>query len=284
MSTAIPDSTLPPFNKSKHITYWLRCLKTFLPWQYTSNDSNRMMLAYFTVSALDILSSLETSTTPAERADYVNWIYKCQHPQGGFRGFPGTDFGELANESNSVWDPANVPATYFALATLLILRDDLTRVKRSECLGWLSKMQRPDGSFGQTLGVEEGQIEGGTDTRFAYTAVGIRWILGGEYQGVGDVNVENLVQYIKRLQVRLYIQSVLSSPKSCTDLNSSHMMAEWVILFIMNLTVRVSVLAMKRVTNEYRWFYMLCRERLGHLRPNTRWNPGPRPSPPMASI
>jgi geranylgeranyl transferase type-1 subunit beta len=206
MSTSNPHAELPPFNKSKHITYWLRCLKTYLPWQYTSNDSNRMMLAYFTISALDLLSSLESSTSEQERAGYINWIYSCQHPDGGFRGFPGTDFGDRANEENALWDPANVPATYFALCMLLILRDDLTRVKRNECLSWLTRMQRPDGSFGQTLG-EEGKIEGGTDTRFAYTAIGIRWILGGgTSSNNGDVNVEKLVQCIKELQVR-FVQS-----------------------------------------------------------------------------
>jgi geranylgeranyl transferase type-1 subunit beta len=192
MSTSNPERELPSFNKSKHITYWLRCLKTYLPSQYTSNDSNRMMLAYFTISALDLLSSLESSTNEQERAGYIDWIYSCQHPDGGFRSFPGT----------TLWDSANVPATYFALCMLLILRDDLSRVKRSECLTWLTRMQRPDGSFGQTLG-EESKIEGGTDTRFAYTAIGIRWVLGGgSDRSLGDVDVDRLVQCIKELQVR----------------------------------------------------------------------------------
>lgn len=165
-----------------------------------------MMLAFFTISALDLLSSLESSTTAQERAGYIDWIYGCQHPDGGFRGFPGTDFGGRANAANALWDPANVPATYFALCMLLILRDDLARVKRDECLAWLTRMQRPDGSFGQTLG-EEGKIEGGTDTRFAFTAIGIRWVLGGGVDGgIGDVDVEKLVQCIKELQVR-FVQS-----------------------------------------------------------------------------
>ncbi|OCK83935.1 geranylgeranyl transferase type I beta subunit [Lepidopterella palustris CBS 459.81] len=187
-------------NHSRHINYWRRCLKTYLPYQYTSNDSNRMSLAFFIVSALDVLGNLETGITPGEREGYINWIYHCQHPEGGFRAFPATDFGELRNENNKAWDPANVPATFFALLMLAIFGDDLERVKRRECLEWLTRMQRPDGSFGETIG-ENGRIEGGNDIRFGYTGTGIRWILRGSVEGpvdgVSDINVDKLVECIR---------------------------------------------------------------------------------------
>jgi geranylgeranyl transferase type-1 subunit beta len=159
-----------------------------------------LMLAYFIISALDLLDSLKSSITAEEREGYVQWIYDCQLPEGGFRGFPGSDFGSRRNDENSTWDPANVPATYFALATLLVLGDNLERVKRRECLEWLTKMQRSDGSFGETL--VNDKIEGGMDMRFGYTAMGIRWILRGracgEVDGVPDVHVEKLVQRIRQ--------------------------------------------------------------------------------------
>jgi geranylgeranyl transferase type-1 subunit beta len=193
-------------NKARHVRYWTRCLKTFLPYQYIGNDSNRMMLGFFIVSALDLLDSLETCCTRQEREDYINWIYRCQLPDGGFRAFPGTDFGERSNEENKLWDPANVPATYFALSLLAVLGDDLVRVRRKECLLWLTKLQRPDGSFGETLG-ENGKIEGGLDPRFGYTAMGIRWILRGKAKGdvlgVQDVEVDKLVQCVRLSQVGL---------------------------------------------------------------------------------
>jgi len=186
-------------NRTRHINYWRRCIKTFLPHQYTGNDSNRMSLAFFMVAGLDLLGNLDTGITPEERQGFINWIYHCQHPEGGFRAFPGTDFGELRNEENKIWDPANVPATFFALSTLVILGDDLTRVKRRECLLWLTKVQRPEGGFGETLG-EDGCIEGGNDTRFGYTGSGIRYILRGTIEGavdgVPDINVDNLVKCI----------------------------------------------------------------------------------------
>jgi geranylgeranyl transferase type-1 subunit beta len=163
-----------------------------------------MMLAYFTITSLDLLDELDSHITDDERRGYIDWIYSCQHPEGGFRGFPGTDLGPKTNDLNRVWDPANVPATYFALATLLMLKDDLSRVQRYECLQWLTKLQRADGSFGQTLG-ENGSIEGGRDTRFGYTAMGIRAILRGntseDSAGAQDIGVDRLVEGIQTLQV-----------------------------------------------------------------------------------
>ncbi|KAG2419898.1 hypothetical protein HFD88_004695 [Aspergillus terreus] len=192
------------FNRERHIKYFLRCLKTFLPDLYTSNDSNRMLLAFFTVAGLDVLGELHNKTTPEERKGYIEWIYHCQVPSGGFRGFTGTDFGsERRTPDNEAWDPANVPATFFALVILLILGDDLSRVKRIECLQWLPKMQRHDGSFGEVLG-PGGQIEGGGDLRFCCFGAGTRYILRGRrgcgLQDVDDIDVDALVAFIEACQ------------------------------------------------------------------------------------
>ncbi|KAL4900584.1 hypothetical protein BDW74DRAFT_161733, partial [Aspergillus multicolor] len=192
------------FTKDRHITYFLRCLKTFLPGLYTSNDSNRMLLAFFTVSGLDLLGALQSKTTSEERRGYIDWIYHCQVPSGGFRGFTGTDFGaKKRTRTNEAWDPANVPSTFFALVILLILGDDLSRVKRTECLKWLPKMQRPNGSFGEVLGPGD-QVEGGGDLRFCCFAAGTRYILRGRrgtgLDGIEDINVKKLVAFIESCQ------------------------------------------------------------------------------------
>lgn len=166
-----------------------------------------MYLAYFIISALDLLDALNTVSTQHERRDYVNWIYRCQHPDGGFRMWPGTDFGERATRENAQWDPANIPATYFALAALLILDDDFQRLKRTQCLLWLQKMQRKDGSFGETL--VNGTIEGGRDPRFGYCATGIRHILRGDSAGqmvidgqtVHDIDVDEFVRCVSAAEV-----------------------------------------------------------------------------------
>ncbi|PYI09015.1 geranylgeranyl transferase beta subunit [Aspergillus sclerotiicarbonarius CBS 121057] len=192
------------FTKERHIKYFLRCLKTFLPSLYTSNDSNRMLLAFFTVAGLDLLGVLQSKTTPEERQGYIEWIYHCQVPTGGFRAFTGTDFGaENRTPDNEAWDPANVPSTFFALELLLILGDDLSRVKRAECLQWLPQMQRSNGSFGEVLG-PGGKIEGGGDLRFCCFAAGTRYILRGkggkDLADIKDIDVDKLAAFVQACQ------------------------------------------------------------------------------------
>lgn len=197
---------VPIFNTERHVKYYLRCLKTFLPSAYISNDSNRMLLAYLTLGGLDVLGVLQSKTTPEERQGYIDWLYHCQVPSGGFRGFSGTDFGdEKRTSDNEAWDPANVPATFFALVNLLILGDDLARVKRRECLEWLPKLQREDGSFGEVLG-PDGTVEGDSDLRYCCCASGIRYILRGHsgkgVEDVPDINVSKLISFIEACQVK----------------------------------------------------------------------------------
>jgi len=193
-------STPPPtLQKSKHIKYWLRCLKTCLPTDYTSTDLNRLTLGFFCIAALDLLGCLYTETTEEDRAGWINWIYKNQLPIGGFRGSPATDLGKGADGSE--WDPPIVPASFFALAALVSLGDNLERVKKRELLELLPKVQREDGSFGEWLG-GDGQIIGGSDMRFVYCAVAIRWILRGRegkgvVEGVKDIDVEGVVKFIR---------------------------------------------------------------------------------------
>ncbi|KAF2242738.1 putative geranylgeranyl transferase beta subunit [Trematosphaeria pertusa] len=190
-------------NYAAHIRYWRRNLKTFLPHHYTGNDSNRMMLALFILSALDILGDLQGALSAEERQGYIDWVYHCQLPEGGFRPSPATDFGPARNDENKVWDPAHVPATFFALLILTILGDDLERVKRRAILAWLRTVQRPDGSFGETVG-EGGRVEGGNDSRFGYMATAIRWILRGNIEGplgrVPDIDVDNFIDCIRKAE------------------------------------------------------------------------------------
>ena len=140
--------------------------------------------------------------------------------------WPGTDFGERSTDENAKWDPANVPATYFALAALLIMGDDFKRVRRRQTLQWLRIMQRQDGSFGETLVGE--RIEGGRDPRFGYCAAGIRHIIRGKTYGplmiddykVSDVDVDALVRCIRAAEVgrlttgRYTVLSILLTPNA----------------------------------------------------------------------
>ncbi|KAI9791917.1 MAG: hypothetical protein M1833_001299 [Piccolia ochrophora] len=197
-------SSGPTFNKEAHVRYWLRCLKTLLPTQYTSMDTIRMTLAFFILSALDLLSALQTRTSNVEREAYVDWIYRSQHPSGGFRGSPATSLGLQSGRQNEHWDPPNLAATFFALISLLVLGDDLARLEHRGCLDLLPKLQRGDGSFGELLG-EDGKPQGGTSMRYAYFAAAIRWILrGGKRPSAeADVDVPSLLKYINSSKVHM---------------------------------------------------------------------------------
>ncbi|KIW17578.1 hypothetical protein PV08_04773 [Exophiala spinifera] len=185
----------------RHVKYWKRCAQ-LLPEQYTAGESNRMSFGFFIVAALDLLDAIETATTPEERHSWIEWIYACQVPfTGGFRGFTGTNLGSMRTLHNWHWDSANLPNTYFALATLVILGDDLSRVKRKECVAWVRSLQRENGSFGEFLG-EDDAVEGGDDPRLCMCALGTLSILQGTEQGVGDspIDTVKLKEYISNCQ------------------------------------------------------------------------------------
>ena len=197
----------PYLDKDRHIKYWKRCAQ-LLPEPYTSGEASRMSFGFFIVAALDLLGVLETAVSPSERQGWIEWIYTCQVPHtGGFRGFTGTMLGALRTPHNWHWDPANLPYTYFALASLVILGDDLSRVKRSECLDWVMSLQREDGSFGEFLG-EDDVVQGEDDPRLCLCAVGTMRILQWEngYQGAHQFDETKLRQFIANCQVRNHCQ------------------------------------------------------------------------------
>ena len=196
-------------NKEKHIRYWLRCLKTYLPNAYTSNEAQRMSLAFFILSALDLLDALHAKTTASERAQYADWILRCQHPDGGFRGFTGTLTGD--GKSNE-WDAANLAATYFACAALVVLGVGMERVRRKECLEWVRRLQRGNGSFGEGIG--KGRVvEGAEDMRFCYLAAVTRWFLrrGEEIGEVEDIDVEGLAKWIEASVVSRVVMMTMTA-------------------------------------------------------------------------
>ncbi|KIW42663.1 uncharacterized protein PV06_06190 [Exophiala oligosperma] len=189
-------------DRDRHVKYWKRCAQ-LLPEQYTAGESNRMSFGFFIVAALDLLDALETATTPEERQSWIEWIYACQVPfTGGFRGFTGTNLGGMRTPHNWHWDSASLPNTYFALATLLMLGDDMNRVKRKECIEWVRSLQRQNGSFGETLG-EDDVIEGGDDPRLCMCALGTLCILQGRGLDGGSeslIDATKLKEYILNCQ------------------------------------------------------------------------------------
>lgn len=201
----------PTLEIDRHIKYWRRCLTTLLPTEYTSTDSSRMALAFFILSALDLLGAGVETLPEQDRKHLEDWILSCQHPNGGFCGspnhrFPDAYYVDIGQGKQQV-DPPNLAATYFAILSLTFV-GALDQIRRLDCLVWLSSLQRVDGSFGELVGLA-GRIEGGRDMRYCLFAAVIRWVLRGDdnnrrtygQEDVEDFNVEALVNHIRSGQV-----------------------------------------------------------------------------------
>jgi geranylgeranyl transferase type-1 subunit beta len=185
------QTEMATLNTAKQVAYNRYCL-ALLPTPYTANDLNRMSLGFFILNSLDILDQLSSTATESQQ-HWIEWIYKCQVPSGGFSGSTATKTNEY-----SLYDVAHLPATYFAIALLLILGDDLKRVNRQAILEELRKSQNEDGSFSPVLLGEE--KFGENDVRHVYAAIAVRYMLS-PIKPEEDINVPASLQYIQRCKV-----------------------------------------------------------------------------------
>ena len=183
---------MPDLNVAKHVAYHKRCLG-LLPSAFQQTDLNRMSLGFFILNSLDMLDRL--STLPdSDREDYINWVYHCQLSSGGFRGSTATITPEP-----SIYDSVNLPATYFAIALLLILGDDLSRLNRKAALEVVKRLQNDDGSFSPVL--IKGERFGEVDVRHCYCAIAVREMLSPVEQNE-DINVSAIIHYLEQCKVR----------------------------------------------------------------------------------
>jgi len=90
------------------------------------------------------------------------------------------------------YDTGHVAMTYTAMATLLILGDDLSRVNRAAILAGLRELQMPNGSFCSTSEGSE------NDMRFVYCAACVSYMLG-DWSGM---DTEAAASFIRSSQVR----------------------------------------------------------------------------------
>ncbi|RDA91103.1 hypothetical protein CP533_6694 [Ophiocordyceps camponoti-saundersi (nom. inval.)] len=196
-SMASPSPSV--LDRVRHIGYWQRCQRTYLPSDYTSNDSSRLTLAYFIMAALDLLSA--PPLMAKDRASLRAWVLSLQHPDGGFCG----SATHALSGQEAAKGSANLAATLFALLLLASAAESdeeataaFVGVERRKLLRWLRRLQRPDGSFGQVLW--NGEPMGGCDTRHSYLASCIRWMLLGQGACEEDVDVDALIGHIRRGQ------------------------------------------------------------------------------------
>ncbi|KAL3866453.1 hypothetical protein ACJMK2_043749 [Sinanodonta woodiana] len=187
--------TRDEFLKQKHVQFFVRCLQV-LPQRYSGLDTSRMTVAFFAISGLDMLGSL--SAIEKDRENIIEWIYALQVlpdrdesnlKMCGFRGSTtiGSSFSQKEGKIITLYDSGHIAMTYTALATLLILGDDLSRISKKAVLAGLKNLQLPDGSY---YPVPEGSEN---DMRFVYCASCISYILD-DWSGM---DVERAVQYIK---------------------------------------------------------------------------------------
>ncbi|XP_037081061.1 geranylgeranyl transferase type-1 subunit beta-like [Pollicipes pollicipes] len=156
------------FIHDRHAKYFKFCLDA-IPGDFTSLDTSRMTLLFYAVSGLDLLDRLDLIR---DKQNIIDWIYRQQITseacdgdlsRAGFRGSPTAFTGRPPNQ----WDCSHVTMTYTALATLLVLGDELADVDRPALLAGLRALQLPDGSFLSSL------HGGESDMRFVYCAAAV---------------------------------------------------------------------------------------------------------------
>ena len=170
------------FTRERHIRYFTGCLGQ-LPDAYSKLDTNRLTLVHFCVHALDLMGVLEQQV---DTNNIIEWIYSLQQASGGFCGGPFV--GNDANDTEHPYGHAHIAMTYTALATLVALGDDLSRVKKEALVSLLRQLQRPDGSFQAVV-----DIPSESDMRFLYCACAISYMLN-DWRGVDQ---DLAVQYIQ---------------------------------------------------------------------------------------
>lgn len=177
--------------KSAQIRYHKMCLNQLLPTAYTTMDLSRLSLIYFNLTSLALLDAL-----PENKPELIEAIYRVQHPRGGFRSSTTTVLPLKDGELPGQWDPANIPATYFALCSLLVLGDDLSRVNRDGFLEGLRTHQTSTGGWGELLWGPDLEREN-TDLRFVFSAVASWYILKG---GNDAFDVQQAAEFVRKCE------------------------------------------------------------------------------------
>ncbi len=201
-AAAVGPKGLDAFTAAKHTKFLLRLID-ILPTQYSSLDTNRLTLAYFCVSGLDVLGALDA----LDAGRIIRWVYSLQvlpPPDAagevppdrcaGFRGsgYLGAPFEVEGSRSSSDYDGGHLAMTYTALAILTILGDDLSRVHRERTLAFVRSLQ--DARHGHFWAYRGGEA----DMRFLYCAAAVCTFLGDE--AWAGIDVELATRYVAESQ------------------------------------------------------------------------------------
>ncbi|XP_043696891.1 geranylgeranyl transferase type-1 subunit beta-like [Telopea speciosissima] len=164
------------FDKDLHIRFFQMMCET-LPSDYEGQEINRLTLAYFAISGLDILGALDR----VDKEEVASWVLSFQSrprsrddlDNGQFYGFHGsrTSQFQLAGSKALNHNGSHLASTYCALAILKIVGYNLSSIDSESMLISMKNLQQPNGSFMPIhIGAE-------TDLRFVYCAAAICFML-----------------------------------------------------------------------------------------------------------
>ena len=165
-SSPSPEEQPKEFSFKRHAKYF-EMMSGCLPSMLEEYDSIRMTILFFSLSGMDLLNTLDNCQG---KQQIIDWIYSTmlsdeKSLKTGFRGFNiGSDFSSFGSPEFSHFDSGQLAMTYTALASLLVLGDDLSRIDRESTARAVGNLQNEDGSFLSSL-------EGGErDMRYVYCA------------------------------------------------------------------------------------------------------------------
>uniref|UniRef100_A0A8C3KF75 Geranylgeranyl transferase type-1 subunit beta n=1 Tax=Calidris pygmaea TaxID=425635 RepID=A0A8C3KF75_9CHAR len=194
-SEPAPEPERLEFLRERHVRFFQRCLQ-ILPERYSSLETSRLTIAFFALSGLDMLDSLDV----VNKDDIIEWIYSLQVlptedssnlNRCGFRGssYLGMPFNPSKGPGIShPYDSGHIAMTYTGLSCLVILGDDLSRVNKDAILAGLRALQLEDGSFCAVLEGSE------NDMRFVYCASCICYML----DNWSGMDMKKAIDYIRR--------------------------------------------------------------------------------------
>lgn len=194
------------FIYEKHVNYLLNSFKkssSGTPLDVT--EAHRLSSLFFVVSGLDLLGALDSRLSVTDKENIIEWVYSYQvdvdrvkipdycddyiedistnnastlikttdkfdsncNKKVGHSGFRATS----VIDSDIPLDCGIISMTYCALATLVILGDDLKRVDRNSIIAGIRHIQLLDGSFKPSV------LGGESDMRLVYCAVAVSQLL-----------------------------------------------------------------------------------------------------------
>ncbi|XP_078436276.1 prenyltransferase family protein isoform X2 [Wolffia australiana] len=175
------------FDRERHV-FFMEMMYELLPSEYESEEINRITLAYFVVSGLDILGSLDR----VSKDQVARWVLSFySRPDvlepGTFYGFHGSRTSQHpANKAVSKYNAGHLASTYCALAILKTIGYDFSNFDSNAISASMQYLQQPNGSF---IPIHCGAE---SDLRFVYCAAAICSIIN-DWRGMDKEKAKNYI-------------------------------------------------------------------------------------------